>query len=554
MKTFRFQVALCAIALIVCSCPLPVWATIRTVTSTADSGAGTLRNIITASSSGDTINFSVTGTITLTSGELAIGGSLGSLNVVGPGATNLTVSGNNVSRVLEVLSGAAVNVSGLTIAKGYTNGTASNISVSGGGILNSGTLTLSNCVVSNNVAAGYYNGSVLGGNGSGGGIQNNGTLAMTGCTLNGNSAFGGELSGTGMGGGIYNAGTLALTNCTLNGNFAGGANASVNFGNGGSGMGGGIWSSGANVNVVNCTISGNQSDGGLSNASNGGGPASGGGVYVSSGSLVLENTIVAGNYVGPGYGAGGVFGTASGPDVNGTTSSYGFNLIGQTNNSTGWVSSDLVGSTATPLTSGLGSLQNNGGPTSTMALLTGSPAIDHGQTIPGLTTDQRGLPRPSGSGFDIGAYESQVAVVSIALNVPANITVAATGSSGATVFFTVSASGGCSVPTIVANPPSGSTFPVGTTTVSCTASDTCGNSTNKTFTVTVSGTDIGLHLFDGTSTNKIACGPAGTVTSKLRISKSGTTYGILLVAPSDPTASKVHIQTSTGVMALQKLP
>src|SRR5207253_6536063 len=53
------------------------------------------------------------------------------------------------------------------------------------------------------------------------------------------------------------------------------------------------------------------------------------------------------------------------------------------------------------------------------------------------------------------------------------------------VNFTVTASGGCSPPTVVANPPSGSTFPVGTTTVTATASDTCGNSASCSFTVTV---------------------------------------------------------------------
>jgi uncharacterized repeat protein (TIGR01451 family) len=74
---------------------------------------------------------------------------------------------------------------------------------------------------------------------------------------------------------------------------------------------------------------------------------------------------------------------------------------------------------------------------------------------------------------------------SIVLTVPANTNVTATSSSGAVVTFTNSATGGCSTPTVVANPPSGSTFPIGTTTVTVTASDTCGNSTNKTFTVTV---------------------------------------------------------------------
>jgi hypothetical protein len=66
-----------------------------------------------------------------------------------------------------------------------------------------------------------------------------------------------------------------------------------------------------------------------------------------------------------------------------------------------------------------------------------------------------------------------------------NITVLATGPSGAVVFYTVTASGGCTTPTIVLDPPSGSTFPIGTTTVTATASDTCGSSTNCSFQVTV---------------------------------------------------------------------
>ena len=85
-----------------------------------------------------------------------------------------------------------------------------------------------------------------------------------------------------------------------------------------------------------------------------------------------------------------------------------------------------------------------------------------------------------------------------------------------------------------------------------------GVGANQSLAVRVYGNsstaDIGLRAFDGTSTIKVACEPAGTLTSKLRVSKSGTTYGILLVTPTDPNASKVHIQTSTGVMALQKLP
>src|SRR5207302_24560 len=75
---------------------------------------------------------------------------------------------------------------------------------------------------------------------------------------------------------------------------------------------------------------------------------------------------------------------------------------------------------------------------------------------------------------------------SLAFTCASTITVSATGPSGATVFYSSSAAGGCSTPpTVVCKPPSGSTFPVGTTTVTCTADDSCGNSTNCSFTVTV---------------------------------------------------------------------
>lgn len=68
-------------------------------------------------------------------------------------------------------------------------------------------------------------------------------------------------------------------------------------------------------------------------------------------------------------------------------------------------------------------------------------------------------------------------------------------------------------------------------------------------------TDIGLRVRDNSGTNiKIACEPIGTVTSPLRIRKGNVTYGIVLVDPSDPSASKVRIKTKdSGVKALAKL-
>ena len=89
--------------------------------------------------------------------------------------------------------------------------------------------------------------------------------------------------------------------------------------------------------------------------------------------------------------------------------SLGNNLIGETDGSSGWVGSDLTGTIATPLNPLLAPLGNYGGPTQTMALLPGSPAIDAGNNalIPaGVTTDQRGLPRIVNGVVDIGAFES----------------------------------------------------------------------------------------------------------------------------------------------------
>ena len=106
---------------------------------------------------------------------------------------------------------------------------------------------------------------------------------------------------------------------------------------------------------------------------------------------------------------GGEHGRATGPDSIGTFVSQGNNLIGKTDGSSGWVGSDLTGTIATPLNPLLAPLGNYGGPTQTMALLPGSPAIDAGNNalIPaGVTTDQRGLPRIVNTVVDIGAFES----------------------------------------------------------------------------------------------------------------------------------------------------
>ena len=169
-------------SLAVAPIPAAPMATI-TVTSLADGAANAancpgascrLRDAIEKAVNGDTINFSVTGTITLNSGALNI---TKNLIIQGPGAAQLTVSGNNASGVFFITSGDTVTINDLTI----TNGSSS---TTGGGISNSGTLALNDARLSNNKAT----------NG-GGAIYNQGNLTITGSTLTTNSSPAGSGGG-----------------------------------------------------------------------------------------------------------------------------------------------------------------------------------------------------------------------------------------------------------------------------------------------------------------------------------------------------------------------
>ncbi len=378
---------------------VPMWATNLVVNSTADgtlaalNGNGTcdLREAVEAANTNaavgecvagmagmDTITFSVTGTIALTAGELVIDDAL---TITGPGANGLTISGSNLSRVFTINGGVTATIETLTIADGRATGGSTKV---GGGIANfSGTLNVINSTLSNNSASGG------GGDNFGGGIYNIGTLNVINSTLSSNSASGDNSYNNG--GGIANfSGTLNVINSTLSNNSAS-ASSSTN-------KGGGIANFSGTLNLTSSTLSNNFASGSSSNNE-------GGGIASYGGTVNAKNTIIAQN-------------TAStGPDFNGTAISQGYNLIGKEDGSTGFtngVNQDQVGSIAMPLDPLLGPLANNGGPTQTMALLPGSPALDKGISN-GLPTDQRGFARTldfpalanatGGDGTDIGAFE-----------------------------------------------------------------------------------------------------------------------------------------------------
>jgi hypothetical protein len=187
-----------------------------TVTSNLGFGAGSLRDEIATAHSGDTIVFapSLRGqTIDVSSNAPGFGGSYElvidkSLDIEGPGASNLAINGGNIARVFRVTAGVQVTLSGLTIENGNGRTGAYDPTADdgmGGSILNYGTLTVTGCLVSGDFvnSNAYY----------GGGIYNAGTLTVSGSTVTHNIA-------RYAGGGIYNAGTLAVLNSTVINNTA----------------------------------------------------------------------------------------------------------------------------------------------------------------------------------------------------------------------------------------------------------------------------------------------------------------------------------------------
>ena len=392
---------------------LPARAGTLVVNSTSDHAVGpcdaadcTLREAITAAQTNDTITFAanVTGTITLTGGQIVINKNL---TITGPGARVLEVSGNNASRIFSISGGASLSISGLDLINGVV---ANVVHAQGGAIYVIGSLFLNACSFSSNAANGIdFNGGtfVSPGSGEGGAIYVNdfATLVARNCTFAFNSAQGTSVSG----GAIWNAGRTVLVNSTVSNNVLK-PNSDLVGASYESATGGGIFQKRGTVTIVNSTIYGNNYF-----AIHGTTVGVGGGVAKNDGTATLQNTIVAGNTAA----------SNTSHNVYGSFTSRGFNLLQDTQGSSGWIATDKTSATAGELK--FTGLVDNGGPANTHAPLAGCVAIDMGEDslamdpganlVPGdgddspLTTDQRGYARVVGSRVDVGAVEFEPAQI-----------------------------------------------------------------------------------------------------------------------------------------------
>jgi CSLREA domain-containing protein len=309
----------------------------------------------------------------------------GALTINGHGSTVSRNSPSPVFRIFHIASSGNLTVNNLTISG------ADSASSTGGGMYNLGTVVINGSTFSNNKAI------------FGSAINNLGVLTITGSLFTNNSiSQAGTILSTGVltvdkttfsnnsannGAGIYAGGMTTITNSTFVGNLA-----TTNDG-------GAIFANGGTMSITNSTFSGNTAagtGGGLVTSAGtpptvkinnstffGNKAAIGGGVRVWLGSATLQNTIVANSLAG---------GNCS------RTASAGHNLSSDA--TCGGGPGDILKTNPK-----LGPLADNGGPTQTLALLPGSPAVDRGNNATCATTDQRGVPRPVGPACDIGAYE-----------------------------------------------------------------------------------------------------------------------------------------------------
>jgi hypothetical protein len=383
-----------------------------------DSGPGSLRDTILGAAENDVVDLSnlSCSTITLTTGYISVGQD--DLSISGPGPELMRIDGDGGEGVIQHFGSGTLGISGVSVgnSKYYSSSfprggclysvasmslyntmvsgcaaiAESTVYATGGAIYTRGDLTLINSTITNSFVESET------ANARGGGVYVKGDLLAKYSTINGNFALASSPYVGVSGAAEVRGGSTSLIGTTISDNFAYviGAMASIPGG------------AGASVYIAESTISGNSSTGnlagiytrdpiGIYNSTIAFNDAGGGNAAVFSygAPITLQSSIIADNLTGGapydlgGFGGGGV--SATGADNLITTSS---------------VSVPIDTITDCPR---LGRLADNGGPTRTHALLTGSPALDAGNNERGFAFDQRGLERTFGPTTDIGAFEWQ---------------------------------------------------------------------------------------------------------------------------------------------------
>jgi len=465
-----------------------------------------------------------------------------------------------------------------------------------------GTLVLNNLTLEDGLAQGGSSDTGGGGLGAGGAILNMGNLTLNGVTLTQNVAEGGNSgTGTNTSGGSLGPNATTVGNFGVGGNGAsnvsggfGGGGGSPNgaggfgagagngsIGGGGLGAGGAIFNMYGTTTLINSTLASNLAEGGQGAT---GGDGFGGAIFNVDGTLnVMTSTLADNSTTGANNGGGAVYNLSLGTNSSGTgvpstvtltdsilaDSIGGSDLINDENSSTPgaavvnattpnivMTSSTLDGATTngTPITANpqLGLLANYGGPTPTMPLLAGSPALGagvSGNNVP--TSDQRGVAR--GSVIDLGAFQSTPSTAVATTMTLTSSTPAASSGASVTLTATVTPASGNMAPTgtvVFKDATTGTTLgsaalnggaaTLTTTSVASgdniTATYTSSNGMGgSSATTTVPGAATGGTTTGGTTTGGTTTGGTTVTVSSQDQAWLNAVYEKLLGRPIDPT-------------------
>jgi uncharacterized repeat protein (TIGR01451 family) len=425
---------------------------------------------------------------------------------------NSTVSGTNKTNDGVVTDTASITVDrttfsgnalGIDSASGAITVTNSTLSGNNDGLTSAGTATLTDCSLSGNSHDGVDGSHTVtatnchfDNNSSGDGVDGSVTLTATGSTFSGNGNDG-----------IDGSVNLTVTNCSINNNRADGVDrvrtSTAITGCSLSGNANDAVDGGSGLMVINSTFSGNGRD------------AFDGGNGTITFSTIADN--VGAGFNGSKVSVGDTILSHNGTNCLGPITSLGNNISSDNSSAASFNGpGDLLSTDAK-----IGPLANNGGPTETRALLPGSPAIDAASSVGAPATDQRGVSRPQGAGFDIGAFELQVAVASADLGVTSFTAQPQSVPAGQDLTFSIA---------LKNNGPD--------------------SATNALLSVPVPNftTFVSLSVPTGWTPSTPAQGGTGTVTASLASLANGATANFTLVVRVDPgTQGGTTISTTAAV-------